>query len=153
MTFAAVGDTGYNIVLILHLLTAFVAFAPSFVHPFLGEQSRRLDPSSRRELLGFLVQNGRRVYLPALVVTGLLGFALAGMSSSVFKLSQGWLVASIIVWIAINGILHAMVVPGERAMAAGDDSAEGRVTAGGALATVLFVVMLYLMVFKPGFDG
>ena len=150
MVIAAVGDTGYNIMLLLHIVTAFVAFAPAFVHPFLGEQSKQLDPGSRRQVFGFLVQNGRRVYLPALVVTGILGFGLVGMSSDVYELSQGWVIASIIVWIAINGILHAVVVPAERAVHSGDDSAEGRLTAGGMAATVLFLVMLYLMIFTPG---
>ena len=150
MTFAAVGDTGYNIMLFLHILTAFVAFAPAFVHPFLGEQSKQLDEGSKRQVYGFILQNGRRVYLPALVVTGILGFGLVGMSSDVFELSQGWVIASIIVWIAINGILHAVVIPAEKAVGAGDDSAESRIAAGGMLATVLFLVMLYLMIFKPG---
>jgi len=150
MTLAAVGDTGYNIMLLLHVLTALVAFAPAFVHPFLGEQSKQLDAGSRRQVLGFLVQNGRRVYLPALVVTGILGFGLVGMSSDVFAPSQGWVVASLVVWIAINGVLHAVVVPAERAIADGDDSAEGRLTIGGIIATVLLVVILYLMIFKPG---
>jgi uncharacterized membrane protein len=147
---AAVGDTGYNIVLLLHILTAFVAFAPAFVHPFIAEQSKQLGINGHRHVYGFLVQNGRRIYLPALIVTGLLGFALAGMSSDVYKLSQGWMIASIIVWIAINGLLHAVVSPGEGAVQSGDDSAEARVAVGGMAVTVLFLVMLYLMVFKPG---
>lgn len=151
MTLAAVGDTGYNIVLFLHVITAFVAFAPAFVHPFLGEQTKQLDTGSRRQVLHLMVQNGRRVYLPALVVTGILGFGLVGMSSDVFELGQGWVIASIVVWIAINGILHAVVVPAERAIADGDDSAEGRLAAGGATATLLLLVILYLMIFKPGF--
>ena len=150
MIFAAVGDTGYNIMLLLHILTAMAAFAPMFVHPLLGEQSKQLDPSSRRQVLRFIVQNGRRVYLPALVVTGILGFGLVGMSADAYELSQGWVIASIIVWIALNGTLHAVVAPAERAMADGDDSAEGRVTVGGALVALLLIAMIYLMVFKPG---
>ena len=153
MILAAVGDTGYNIVLLLHILTAMAAFTPAFVNPLLGAQAKSLDPAHKRQVLGFLVQNGRRVYLPALVVTGLLGFALAGMSSDVYKLSQGWLIASVLVWIGLNGVLHGVVVPAERAMANGDDSAEGRASAGGGLATILMIVMLYLMIFKPGLSG
>lgn len=150
MVLGAVGDTGYNVMLFLHILTAFVAFAPAFVHPFLGEQSKQLDPAGRRQIFGFMMQNGRRIYLPALVVTGILGFGLVGMSSDAFALSQGWVIASIIAWIAINGVLHAVVVPAERAVQSGDDSAEGRLAVGGIIATVLFLVLLYLMIFKPG---
>ncbi len=150
MILAATGDTSYKIVLFLHILTVIVAFAPAFVHPLIGEQTKRLDTGSRRQVLGFLVQNGQRIYLPALVVTGLLGFALSGMSDGAFELSQGWLIASIIIWIAMNGLLHAVVVPAEKAMRDGDDSAEGRLAAGGGIVTVLLLVMLYLMIFKPG---
>ncbi|MBT8240200.1 MAG: hypothetical protein KJN63_03130, partial [Acidimicrobiia bacterium] len=74
MTLAAVGDTGYNIMLLLHILTAIVAFAPAFVHPVIGEQAKQIDSGSRRQVVRFMVQNGRRVYLPALLVTGVLGF-------------------------------------------------------------------------------
>ena len=59
MILAAVGDTGYNIVLLLHILTAMAAFAPVFAHPFLAAQADSLDPAHKRQLLGFLVQNGR----------------------------------------------------------------------------------------------
>lgn len=150
MTIAAIGDTPYNIVLILHILTAMVAFAPAFAHPILGGQAKTLDQKPRLTMLGFLVTNGRRIYAPALIVTGLLGFALSGMSSSVFKMSQTWLILSAIVWLAMNGVLHAVLLPAEKAMAEGDTTAEQKVKIGGISIAVMLVVMLYLMVFKPG---
>ena len=150
MILAAVGDTGYNIVLLLHILTAFVAFAPAFVHPILGMQSKSFDAANQGKLLGFIAGNGRRIYAPALIVTGLLGFALAGMSDEVFKVSQGWLVAAVIIWIAMNGLLHAVLLPNERKWGEGDASAERMVGAAGATITVLLVVMLWLMIWKPG---
>ena len=150
MIFAAVGDTGYNIVLILHILAAIVAFAPAFAHPFLSQQSKSLDAANQGRVLGFMVANGRRIYAPALIVVGLLGFALSGMSDSTFELSQGWLLVSVVLWIAMNGILHAVVIPNERKWSEGDESAEQMVTVGGIALTVALVVMLYLMVFKPG---
>ena len=150
MVIAAVGDTAYNIVLFLHILTVIIAFAPAFVHPLIGEQSKQLGPEGLSRVFGFMLQNGRRIYLPALIVTGLLGFALAGMSDGSFELSQGWLISSVLVWIAMNGVLHAVVVPAERAVGSGDESAEGRLAASGGLVTILLLVMLYLMIFKPG---
>ena len=150
MIVAGIGDTGYNIVLLLHILTAFVAFAPAFVHPFLGEQSKALDATSRSTLIGFTYKNGRRIYAPALVLTGLLGFGVAGMSDDVYKVSDGWLVTAVIIWIAMNGILHAVLLPAERAMSDGDRAAEARVSLAGAAMTLLLVVMLVLMVWKPG---
>ncbi len=151
MILAVIGDTPYNIVLFLHILTAIVAFAPAFVHPILGNQSKSVDAAERSRWLGFMVQNGRRVYAPALIVTGLLGFALQGMSDGVWEFGQAWIILAVIVWIAMNGILHALILPSEQALAGGDERAESRLAISGATITVLLLVMLYLMIWKPGF--
>lgn len=147
MLFAATSDTSYKLLLLIHILTALVAMAPAFVHPFLANQ---LDGEARNRAVGHMARNGRVIYAPALLVTGIAGFGVAGLSDGVFKMSQGWMVTAFIIWVVMNGILHAVMLPAERAMASGDRSAEARVQAGGAVLTVLLVVMLWLMVFKPG---
>ena len=148
---AAYRDTGYNVMLFVHILTAFVAFAPAFVHPLLGNQSKALGAGERNKLLGMIAGNGRRIYAPALILTGLLGFGMQGLSDSVIEFGQTWFWLSMVVWLVMNGVLHAVLLPAERAMADGDESAESKVSAGGGVLTVLLLVMLYLMVFKPGF--
>ena len=150
MILAAVGDTGYNVVLLLHILTMMLAFAPLFVHPFISDQSKEFDAANQGKLLGFISGNGRRIYSPALIVTGLLGFALSGMSSDVYEMSQGWLIAAALLWVAMNGVLHAVVFPNEHKWADGDAAAEKMVKAGGSAVSLILVVMLYLMIFKPG---
>lgn len=155
MPYAAFGDNLYNTFLLLHVLTAMAAFAPAFVHPFLTTQSKAMQ-SERGVLMSFIVANGRRVYAPALVATGILGFGVAGLSKSpgtdelVWQMSQGWLITAFIVWIAMNGVLHAIIFPAEKAIAAGDDSAGKRLDLGGGMISILLVVQLYLMIFKPG---
>ena len=148
MLFAALRDTPYNVVLLLHVLTAILAFAPAAVHPILAGQMR--GDEARGRLITHMTKNGRTIYAPALIVNGVLGFALAGMSDEVFKMSQGWLIAAFIVWVGMNGLLHAVVIPAEKAVAGGDDSAEARLGAGGGAITILLIVMLWLMIFKPG---
>jgi len=150
MILAAVGDTPYRIVLILHILSFMVAFAPAFVHPLVGRQSRSIDDPNFRKIVGMLAANGRKIYAPALIVTGLLGFALQGMSSGTWKFDQGWMIGALVVWIAMNGVLHGLLLPNERKLADGDDDAENIINIGGAIVTVLLLVMLCLMVFKPG---
>ena len=147
---AAYRDTGYDIVLYLHILTALVAFAPAFVHPLLGNQTKALDGTARGKVIGMIAGNGRRIYAPALILTGLFGFAMQGMSDGVIEFSQTWFWLAIVIWLAMNGVLHAMLLPAERAVAGGDESAESKVTTGGIVLTVLLLVMLYLMVFQPG---
>ena len=100
----------------------------------------------------YAAEHNQRIYGTALILSGLLGFGVAGMSDEVFKVSQGWLVAAVIIWIAMNGLLHAVIRPSEKAMADGDRSAElqQKLQLGSGLFTLLFLVELYLMVFRPG---
>lgn len=146
---AAVGDTPYRVVLVLHILSAMAAFAPAFTHPFLTNQSKSLG-DGHRDVMGFLAANGRRIYAPALIVAGLLGFALQGMSSGAWSFTQFWMIAAFIVWAAMNGVLHALIMPNEAKMADGDANAQRLVDIGGQVITILLLVMLWLMVFKPG---
>ncbi len=142
---AAVGNTPYNIVALLHILTAIAAFAPAFVYPLLANQFDA-NPS----IWGAVLANSRRFYGPMLILTGILGFGLSGMSDGVYALSQTWLILAIIVWIAANGVLHAVLVPAERALAGGDTSARAKIDQFGPVMAILLVIMLILMVFKPG---
>ncbi len=148
---AAYRETGYNVMLFLHIVTAFVAFAPAFVHPLLANQTKALDAANRGKVLTMIAGNGRRIYAPALILTGLFGFAMQGMSDGVIEFSQTWFWLAIVVWLAMNGVLHAVVLPAERVVAGGDESAAKKVDAGGIALTVLLLFMLYLMVFRPGF--
>lgn len=150
MLLAAVGDTPYRIVLLLHILAAMAAFAPAFTHPLLNNQTKALGAEGHSSVLGYMAGNGRAVYAPALILSGFLGFALQGISDGAWTFGQGWMLGAIAVWIAMNGVLHAMVLPAERKMAAGDASAEPRVQRGGMILSLLLVVMLWLMIFKPG---
>ena len=155
MILADINDTPYKIVLFLHVLTMFVAFAPAFVHPFIENDSRELG-SARQRIFQGISQRGMRIYGAALIVGGLLGFGVAGMSGVpgsdelVYRVSDGWVLTSVILWVAMNGALHAMVIPGERKLAEGDESQASRVQLGGMVITGLFLITLYLMVFKPG---
>ncbi len=148
---AAYDGTGFKVVLFLHILTALVAFSPAFVHPLLANQTKGFDATARGKVLGLLAGNGRRIYAPALILAGLFGFAMQGMSDGVIEFSQTWFWMAVVVWIAMNGILHGMLLPAERAVAGGDESAVKKVDTAGIIMTVLLLVMLYLMVFKPGF--
>ena len=148
--FAAIGDTPYNIILFLHILTAFVAFAPAVAHPLLANTMEKAGFAERPKVFEYFSANAMKVYGSSLIVSGLLGFGVAGMSDKVFKMSQGWLVTAIIIWIAMNGALHAMILPGEKGVAAGDADAEKRLAIGGGVFTLLFLAQLWVMIAKPG---
>jgi hypothetical protein len=47
-------------------------------------------------------------------------------------------------------VLHALVRPGEKGVAAGETSAERKLQVGGNVLTLLFIVQLVIMIWKPG---
>lgn len=156
MLLAAYNDTPYKIVLFLHILSLFAAFAPMFVHPFLDRQTAGGDTSVRQSVFAGIAARSMRIHGSMLILGGLLGFGLAGMSKVpgtdelLYSVSDSWLWPAAVLWFAMNGVLHGMVIPGEKAIAAGDDVAGRKAEIGGMLITLMFLVTLYLMVFKPG---
>ena len=144
-------DTTYKVLFFLHILSVVVAFAPASVHPLLQRQFTSDSPQVLQRFAGFAAQNGRRVYAPALILAGLWGILIiVTQEGDYFAFDQLWVNLAMVVWIAMNGVVHAMIVPGERKMAAGEAGAEKRVDTGGMIVTLLFLVMLYLMIWKPG---
>ncbi len=149
MILAQVGGTGYNILLFLHVVAIFVALSPTFVYPFLARDTNG-DYSVRRTLYTGIAKRSMRIYGSSLIVGGLLGFGVAGLSDEVYQLSDGWLVASVIAWLAMNGVLHAMVIPAEKAIVDGDEPNTKKAETGSLIISLLFLLSLYLMIFKPG---
>jgi hypothetical protein len=121
----------FRFFLLLHFLSIVVAFAPSVVS---------LLPGNR----GTAVAAARRFYSPALILAGLFGILCVVTSDDLYKFDQTWITLAFIVWIAMNGVYHAIVLPGRRV------GSVTQVDGGQAIMTVLLVVMLYLMIWKPG---
>ena len=145
--------TSYKILLFLHILSVVIAFAPASVNPLLARQFGSDRPMVHR-FAAFAAQNGRRVYAPALLLAGLFGILLlVTQDGKQFDFDQTWVNLALLVWIAMNGVVHGMIIPNERRLGQGDDSAEKKVDLGGMLVTLLFLVMMYLMVFRPGQVG
>ena len=124
-------STTFKIFLLLHILTVIVAFAPAVVS---------LLPGNR----GTAIAAARTYYSPALILAGLFGILCVVTSDEVFEFDQTWITLAFIVWIAMNGVFHAIVLPARRV------SSYTRVDNGQAIMTILLVIMLYLMIWKPG---
>jgi uncharacterized membrane protein len=150
MILAAYRDTGYNVVLFLHILTVIVAFAPAVAHPLIAARLSQGDTATTRWLAGAMSANGRIVHLPALVLTGVLGIVLILMSDEFIEFSDVWISLSFLVWIALAGVVSGMIMPNERRLADGDFEARRKIDLGGQIVVVLLLVMLYLMIFQPG---
>lgn len=130
-----IDDTGFRIFFLLHIITVIVAFAPAVL---------AVLPGGREGLVGVLDKAGRQVYAPALILAGLFGILCIVTSDDVFEFSDTWISLAFVVWIAMNGVFHALVLAGQKQ----DDAA--KVNTGHQIMTVLLLAMLYLMIWKPG---
>lgn len=152
MIIAAVGDTAYNIILLVHILTAMVAMAPLFL-PSLLRSSVSRDTSAQQQLGLLMIANTRRFYGPALILSGLLGFALAGLSDQTYSMSDGWLLSAAVIWVVMNGVLHGVMLPVFKQLGSGQltVAAIKRLSLGTGMMSSLLIVQLWLMIWKPGF--
>lgn len=150
VAFAAIGSTGYNIMLLIHILSAFVAFAPAFVWPFVSMRLRQTGEPVGPTMSRLAGGNSLKIHGPAFVVMGFVGFGLAGMSEKVYSVSQTWLSIAAVLWFAGMGIFFGLLHPAEKRAAQGDEKAEKQIAMFSGILHLIVVVALYLMVWKPG---
>ncbi|MSO86107.1 MAG: hypothetical protein EXQ71_01130 [Acidimicrobiia bacterium] len=149
MVLAVYASHWYNLLLMGHVFSFAVAFAP-----LVGWRGR-FGTQAQGELgasgvADHLARNTQWVHLPALVVTGLLGLALVFASGSPWDFSQTWLSLALLLWLALCGVVGGITGPALRRLAAGEASAGRQLRWGNDIATVVFLALGYLMFFKPG---
>ena len=142
----ALTGTGYHIVLLLHVLTVIVGFAPLWLTPVMI----RLTAAGDKAAADGLEVSILRFSLPGIGIAGILGFGLAGMSEKYFKMSQAWLSIAAVLWIVLLAVLFFVARPAIKAFRDGDVAARGRIMMATGIGHLILVVMLYLMIFKPG---
>jgi hypothetical protein len=151
MILADYGDSLFKVLYLGHMLSFVIAFAPAVINPILiAKLKAQGDFEALPKVGGILASNGRLIHLPALVALGGFGIAMVLTSDPVLAFDQAWVSLAFLLWLAITGIVLGVMLPGERQMAEGDLSAERKVEVGGQVLTVLTLVMLYLMIWKPG---
>jgi uncharacterized membrane protein len=150
MVLAAYDSGLYKLLLLGHIASFLVAFAPAVIHPLITAQSKAHGPAELGRVAGYMAANARRVHLPALVALGAFGIGLVLESDPLWAFDQAWVSLALLAWIAIGAIVVAVLMPAERRLAAGDLEAEKRVQQAGPVITILLLVILYLMIWKPG---
>jgi uncharacterized membrane protein len=144
-------DSGlYKLFLMLHIISVMVAFAPAVVHAVMSAQFGAESEEAGRMFSRFAYTNSRRIYGPALIAIGFFGIGMVLMSDSAIEFSDPWVSLAFLVWLGIIGVVFGMIVPSEKKHADGDPSAIKAIQIGGQVATVMLLVMLYLMIWKPG---
>lgn len=169
-------EFGYQLLLFIHILAAIVGFGSTFVWPFLGAKSRTAGPEV--SLANARISAAGEKFLttiPILTVgvTGLL-MVLVGEEGWV-DWSDGWISFSMLLYLVALGISMGLHGPNlgrmlelqeELATGVGGARAGGpppqatelaergkKAQAYGGILHLLFVVVLVLMVFKPGGGG
>ncbi|MFV1990814.1 MAG: DUF2269 family protein [Acidimicrobiales bacterium] len=155
----------FEFLLISHLLGVFILVAGLGVATTLGMYSEKTDNvRTIKSMMDILTFNGRVVITAGMLITFVFGIALVGETDH--EMSEAWISASFLLWFIILGLTHAVLVKGTKETAARCDE----LLASGATATTEFqgsalskklattgwvinvstLVMLYLMVAKPG---
>ena len=166
------GDNLYDVVLVAHIFCAIVGFGAVYLNALYGKEVQKrpgpegiavFDANHRVSKVG-------EYFIYAVFV---LGLALVGLSDPVWKFSQTWVWLAIVLYLVSLGISHGVLFPALKRMRVlmGEMVAAGppqggpppqvtemqalgkRVGAAGATLDVMVVVILVLMVFKPGAPG
>lgn len=147
------GGGGYKILLVLHLLAVIIGFGPWFLNGLIPQRALGSEPGEAQAIsranLQVSVVSQYAIY--AVVIFGLGTLGASHKHTIDFGDTFVWL--SILLWVAVVGVLHGMVLPAQRRLAAGDGdraTLTQRQSLGVALINLLVIVALFLMVFEPG---
>ncbi|HKA94047.1 MAG TPA: DUF2269 family protein [Acidimicrobiia bacterium] len=163
----------YKFVLVLHLLSAIVGFGAVFLNAIYGQQARARKGREGLAIseANFLVSEVGTYFIYAVFVFGVL---LVLLSSEAWKFEQFWIWGSMGLYIIGLGLSHGVLRPNVRRMqglmrelsdggpppgaASGGPPPQvaeleergRRVGVTGATLNVILVLILFLMVWKPG---
>jgi uncharacterized membrane protein len=169
-----IGSTGYKIVFVLHLLSVIVGFGTVMLNGIRGAEAKKRPGPGGLAIgeSGFRVNKVAEYFIYAVP---LFGLGLVGMSDGAYEFSQLWVGLSLLLYVIGIAVSHAVLIPAEKRMnvlaaelvAAGPPPAgaaaggpppqvvemeglEKKLAGAGTFLNVLVVVVVALMVFKPG---
>lgn len=130
-------STGYQVLGLLHVLAVIVAFGPLFLYPALQRNGETRTVAKMHMMLSF----------PALVLAWVFGMGLVGMSDKAIEMSETWIIVSLIGWVVLMLVSWFLIRP---ALTDTSEASRGRLAAGIGVTHLVVVVVLAMMVFKPG---
>lgn len=175
MIVAAAGITSgiYKFFLVLHILCAIVGFGGVMLNGIYDAQAKKRPGAEGLAVLEantFVSTRVAEIFIYAVFVIGLV---LVALSDKAWKMDQFWLSASMGLYIVGLAVAHAVLrrgakrmvalereqvaagggrsgQPGQSPQAAEVGAIRQRLAIAGAFNNVLLVVILFLMVWKPG---
>lgn len=163
----------YKLCLVLHILCAIIGFGAVFLNGIYGQQMKtRLQSGRAAEAIGIYEANLTVSKIGEYFIYAVLifGFALLGLSDSAWKFSQTWIWLSVVLYVIALGLSHGVMMPTVKRMgvlmhemASGPPPAGGpppqaaematlgqRMGVVGPILNIILIVILFLMVWKPG---
>jgi uncharacterized membrane protein len=126
------GETGYNIIKLLHILAAIVGFGGVLLNGVYAAQARKRPPAEGLAILEANVFVSSKISKIAIYLTFILGFGVIGMSDGVWEMSQTWLLISIILFIVAMLVSELLLGPRVKQLVALQrEVATGPAPAGG----------------------
>jgi hypothetical protein len=130
-------STGYQLFGLLHIVSVIAAFGPLFVYPSFVRAGAGADVAKWH----------LRLSLPALVLAWVFGMGMVGMSDKAIEMSEGWIVASLLIWVGLVVVSWFLIRP---SLTDAGERARSMLSAGIGITHLGLIVLLWLMVFKPG---
>jgi uncharacterized membrane protein len=151
----------YNLVLVLHILAVVIGFGGMFISGFYGNEARNRPGREGLAVAETTLKVTSLAPTMAVYSVPILGILLILLSDDTWKFSEAWISVSFLLYIVLLVIAITQQVPAIRKMIALRSGAEGaqplemqalgrKAAMYGTIVNVLWVVVLILMVFKPG---
>jgi hypothetical protein len=148
------GGGAYKVLLVLHLLAVVVGFGPWFLNGLLPARALHRDAGEAKAISGANLQVST-ISQYAIYGVFVFGFGTLGLAHKhTIKFGDTFVWLSLILWVAIVGVLHGVVLPAQRQLADGSGdraSLTQRQSLGAAAINLLILVAIVLMVFEPGY--
>ena len=114
MTLATTDGGFYKLCLALHILCAIVGFGAVFLNGIYGQQMKvRMQSGRGAEAIGIFEANFKVSQIGEYFIYAVFvfGFAVLGLSDSVWKFSQTWIWLSVLLYVVGIGLSHGVLMP------------------------------------------
>ena len=139
----------FKLLTFLHILSVIVAFAPAFVWPVVTGKLKR-SGAGPDSAFAMAAPGTPRIYGPALVLAGVFGFGLVGVSDGAIGFGEAWISVAMLLWFIMLGVVFALQMPAQQKAANGDAGAVKLAAMATGILHLLLVVMLIVMIWQPG---
>ena len=160
----------YKLVLLLHILSAIIGFGGVLLNGLYASRAKKRPPAEALAVVEDNAWVSMKVAEVFIYLTAVFGLGLVGLSDKLWKFSQTWVWLSVLIYVLALGLSHGVLFPTAKRMgvlmhemAAGPPPVGGpppqaaemeqlgkKMGVVGPILNLALIVILFLMVWKPG---